>query len=438
MENQKEDSGKKVFSELPRKELQEFIDAQMKILSALRELIPTVCRILNIESQAQDSSQREDLAGEDRNPVELFQMEIQKRFISLGEALEQTYGLQDTEILRHLERCCEETYQIGNAAGTELEELGETLDRHIQEIPERAMQSIEVRPRKLSVTSILGRESPYVQEWVEYHLLAGVEHFYIYDNQKDEALPVVLAPYIEEGIVTLLPMPGECVMFTAYNDALDRFRFETDYMAFIDGDEFLVPLQEGKKIPDMIDAIFERYNRERYPWHGQEAGGIGVNWRVYGMNGHEKKPEGLVIENYLYRAEDTLPYSTHVKVICNPRVVEAMYTPHRARYKPGYWSISERGSLIFTSVFHDAHFEYLQCNHYAFKSKEEFWDRRGRKEWPDLKKGFFYEGSAEKYFEWTLRDERECNAVYDPVLLPYAPLIKARLNSRTRGGESVR
>lgn len=35
---------------------------------------------------------------------------------------------------------------------------------------------------KFSIASIIKNESPYILEWIAYHLSIGVEHFYIADN----------------------------------------------------------------------------------------------------------------------------------------------------------------------------------------------------------------------------------------------------------------
>ena len=36
----------------------------------------------------------------------------------------------------------------------------------------------------------------------------------------------------------------------------------------------------------------------------EEWPAVGVNWAMFGTSGHEKKPEGLVIENYLWRCSE--------------------------------------------------------------------------------------------------------------------------------------
>ena len=38
-------------------------------------------------------------------------------------------------------------------------------------------------PYDLAVVAILKDEAPYLAEWLDYHLAAGVEHFYLYKPQ---------------------------------------------------------------------------------------------------------------------------------------------------------------------------------------------------------------------------------------------------------------
>ena len=38
----------------------------------------------------------------------------------------------------------------------------------------------------LSVVAIMKNEKPYLKEWLEYHLMQGVEHFYLCDNDSTD------------------------------------------------------------------------------------------------------------------------------------------------------------------------------------------------------------------------------------------------------------
>ena len=50
----------------------------------------------------------------------------------------------------------------------------------------------------LTITAIFKNEGHYLKEWLDYHLLAGVEHFYLYNNDSTDNYKEVLAPYIEK------------------------------------------------------------------------------------------------------------------------------------------------------------------------------------------------------------------------------------------------
>ena len=54
----------------------------------------------------------------------------------------------------------------------------------------------------LAIFAVMKNEAPYVKEWLDYHLAAGVEHFYIFDNESSDNLKEILQPYIDAGIVT--------------------------------------------------------------------------------------------------------------------------------------------------------------------------------------------------------------------------------------------
>ncbi len=93
----------------------------------------------------------------------------------------------------------------------------------------------------LAVVAIFKDEAPYLKEWLDYHLLAGVEHFYLYNNDSSDDCKKILAPYVEKNLVTLTDFPGKMMQYPAYEDAIEKFRFECRYMAFIDLDEFIFP-----------------------------------------------------------------------------------------------------------------------------------------------------------------------------------------------------
>ena len=96
----------------------------------------------------------------------------------------------------------------------------------------------------LAVVAILKDEGPYIKEWLDYHLAAGVEHFYLYNNDSSDDYEKIVAPYVQAGLVTSTNISGKLSLFPAYNDAIKRFKFFNRYMAFIDLDEFIFPKKQ--------------------------------------------------------------------------------------------------------------------------------------------------------------------------------------------------
>ena len=93
----------------------------------------------------------------------------------------------------------------------------------------------------LAIVAILKCEGSYLKEWLDYHLLAGVEHFYLYDNDSPDNQREVAAPYVKVGLVDYIPAPGRFMLMQTFNDAVKRFKFFNRYIAFLDGDEFIFP-----------------------------------------------------------------------------------------------------------------------------------------------------------------------------------------------------
>ena len=98
----------------------------------------------------------------------------------------------------------------------------------------------EVPGRKgLAFACIAKNESPYIEEWINFHHKQGVSHFFIYDNESTDNFRDVLKPYIESGLVTYRLIKGKCRQCDAYNMALANYGRNFKYMGFIDCDEFV-------------------------------------------------------------------------------------------------------------------------------------------------------------------------------------------------------
>ena len=112
----------------------------------------------------------------------------------------------------------------------------------------------------VSICAIFKNESKYIKEWIEFHKIVGIEHFYMYNNFSEDDYKSVLNSYINEGIVTLIEWPKKQGQIEAYHDCIKRFSLETKWLGFIDLDEFIVP-NTNITIKGFIDKIIS-FNKD--------------------------------------------------------------------------------------------------------------------------------------------------------------------------------
>lgn len=182
----------------------------------------------------------------------------------------------------------------------------------------------------LSIGAIFKNEAGYFREWIEFHRLMGVEHFFLYNNLSDDNYLSVLKYYIDRGIVTLRDWPEpwrKGTQSNVYRDCLDQYGNESRWIAFIDLDEFLFAPNA-----ETLTGVLKEY--EGFP-------GIVVNWQVYGSSGHKKKPAGLVIENFTMKARTDWIRNKHVKSIVDPAKTLRSLGAHVFEYHSGEAAVTE-------------------------------------------------------------------------------------------------
>lgn len=137
----------------------------------------------------------------------------------------------------------------------------------------------------LSICAIFKNEARFLREWIEYHSMVGIDHFYLYNNNSLDKFREVLQPYLDKGVVTLIDFPGEQMQLKAYSDFYSNYSQETQWVSFLDIDEFICP-NSHLSIKDWIRAY------ERYPV-------ILIYWKMFGTSGLMMHDDNkLVIEQY--------------------------------------------------------------------------------------------------------------------------------------------
>jgi hypothetical protein len=209
----------------------------------------------------------------------------------------------------------------------------------------------------LSVCAIYRDEGPYLEEWIEFHRLVGVERFFLYDNDSGDDHAAILAPYVSEGIAIVHEWPERPRQKEAYEHCLAEHGDESRWIAFLDLDEFLFS-PELRPVPELLVEY------EQWP-------AVGVNRVTYGTSGHKEKPEGLVIEEYVMR----FPAVASIKSVVDPARTTGFVNVHAFSYRDDGFAVDERKQPIDGWVTDEYTFDRLRINHYYTRSEAEFADK---------------------------------------------------------------
>ena len=252
----------------------------------------------------------------------------------------------------------------------------------------------------LTITAIMKNEGPYLKEWLDYHILVGIEKFYLYDNESTDNTKEILKPYIKKGIVDYTYWPGKAQQIIAYKDSFNKHSDETKWMAVIDLDEFIVPVYYDT-IQEYLKTLPKNFAQ------------LIMGWVQYGSSGHKTKPDGLVMENYKKHALK----NWGIKPIVNPRLIVDLTNPHC--FKVAGFTIDENGKKlgrIIQDENRNITTNKIRCNHYVTKSYEEYINR--------MNQGSVSTMRIEDYrsierFKWYDR-----NDVYDDIMDKYIEKLK--------------
>lgn len=221
-----------------------------------------------------------------------------------------------------------------------------------------------VQRYEVCICCIIKDENAYLEEWINYHLKVGVEHFYIYDNGSRVPIAHTLKEIGLSQYTTVNTITGKAKQVKAYGDCIKRYGGTSQWIAFIDTDEFILPKNVSHQLPEFL--------KEYEPY-----GGLGVNWLIFGSGGHIKRTHRPQLESFTMRANESFHVNDHIKSIVQPRHVKSARNAHSFNYIEGKFCVNENfepieGANSPTSV------SKIQLNHYYCRSVEEFEEKMNR------------------------------------------------------------
>ena len=223
----------------------------------------------------------------------------------------------------------------------------------------------------VGIAVILRNEARYAPEWARFHHAAGVRRFVIYDDGSTDGTADAVAAVLPADALIVIPWAQRLTdarlgrevhnQVAAYAHAASNFGADLRWMAFIDADEFLVPVDAGS-IPAALD--------------GFAPPSLSMPWHMFGFSGHETDPGGPVLAAYTMRARDLAgdaPGLRAYKMIADPCRITAMRV-HSLSCDGAPTTWNDRGTRAATPEARDhawASAARLQLNHYYTRSRAE-------------------------------------------------------------------
>ncbi len=222
---------------------------------------------------------------------------------------------------------------------------------------------------KLFIAAIVKNELDALLEWIAYHRVLGVNGFIIADNGSNDGTRELLGSLAKLGIVTVIDYPtvGEQKpQLPAYEKILRTCPRDVELLAFIDADEFLLPLEQEQLKPTLQS------------WFADDSvSALALNWSNFGSSGELFAEDGLVTERFTKRAPHRFNVHHNFKSIVRPERVNHFYNPHYADLRYGRYIDALGRDLVLhpkhgNGVSAEVLWSGVRVNHYAVKSLEEF------------------------------------------------------------------
>lgn len=265
----------------------------------------------------------------------------------------------------------------------------------------------------IAICSIQRNRGQWIKEWIEFHNITGFDKFYIFLHSCTDNSSEIILELSKKYDITAFSLNKDIQrpQLAAYQYCYDNFGDMHDWIAFIDGDEFIFSPQETSIKPILNE--FDNY----------QIGALGVYWSCFGSSHHLIEPFGLITENYRYRPCDTFESNKHIKSIVkggqkskfsvsnNSHVFTTSLGTYDTKLRP----ISS-GFTTYSPCY-----EKLKINHYVTQSYQYF---------IDFKK---FSGAADSNAKMVRSDDwwkyHDRNEIYDTSLEHILPILKNKLIS---------
>lgn len=213
---------------------------------------------------------------------------------------------------------------------------------------------------KTAICTQIKNETRYLKEWVDYHIGLGIDHIFLFEDYgSDSHIHIVgnnnhvtLSTVERFGIHNYHNTKTQHKVCCKLLDEC-KMRGDYDWILFIDADEFIT-FEDG-------------YDLQRVCNEYANAPAILMSWMNYGANGHIKRPQGKLLDNYTKPGvviERDRRWAK--KSMVNVRLCKGLYNIHIAAGAKDVIGNGESAPLVYKKIW---------IRHFFTKSWEDFCER---------------------------------------------------------------
>lgn len=218
----------------------------------------------------------------------------------------------------------------------------------------------EERPYYLTVCTMFKNEPAYprewedMREWITYNQMQGVDHFYIYPHNCTEDFLELFTPYVEDGVVTLIPFMDKPVTYVfdhlqveCFNHYLHNYGHLTEWCVIIDNDEFILP-----KTKETFRSYLQQFDNT-------DIHQVLMLWKCFGTSGWDSLPPGHLMTEHFTQC---LNHDKHPFVCMIPQNIT------KGAFKPAYThKTTVHHHTLTEGKTHSPTRDEIQVNHYVTK-----------------------------------------------------------------------
>jgi hypothetical protein len=210
------------------------------------------------------------------------------------------------------------------------------------------------------------RDEPNIAEWIAHHLLLGFDKVFVFDHLSKEPIQSKINTNFNGKLVIHRVTMTDNVKLLLMQEAVNiSNKHNVSWMLYLDADEFLL-LNKLTNIKHFLTMF-------------KEADAIGINWLMFGSNGHVSQPNGLLTNNF---TKSDIRLNPHVKSFVRPSIVKSVPNPHFYNIVNPNRYFTMNGAKMAMNPFNPRPLPFIKTiayiAHYYVQSEDEYLRRKGR------------------------------------------------------------